>query len=195
MHFWLLRQLFLDCTASSIALLSCIYKRSGKNAGRIFLRAGKGRGKGCACFTNACRCDTMIKQQTAPRNGVFGVANMKNEVFDMPYIAVSTSAILSEQQKDALKAALGERISVIPGKTEAKLMVDIADGHTMYFAGEKRALAYVDVKCFGTTEFAHKKAFTEAAFAAVQQTTGLPQDSIYLTYSEFANWGTMGSMK
>ena len=37
-----LRQLFLDCTASSIALPSCIYKRSGKNAGRFFLRAGKG---------------------------------------------------------------------------------------------------------------------------------------------------------
>ncbi len=113
----------------------------------------------------------------------------------MPYIGVSTSKKLSDEQKDALKAALGEKISVIPGKSEQALMVDIADGHAMYFAGEKRELAFVDVRCFGTTEFANKKAFTEAAFAVVQQTTGLPGDGIYLTYSEFANWGTKGSMK
>lgn len=113
----------------------------------------------------------------------------------MPYIAVNTSKTLSGEQKTALKAALGEKIAVIPGKDESKLMVDISDGHTMYFAGEKRDLAYLDVKCFGTTELTHKKAFTEAAFEAVQQTTGLAQDAIYLTYSEFANWGTLGSMK
>ena len=55
----------------------------------------------------------------------------------MPYIGVSTSKKLSDAQKDAIKSALGEKISVIPGKTEKALMVDIADGHTMYFAGEK----------------------------------------------------------
>ena len=108
----------------------------------------------------------------------------------MPYIGVSTSKKLSDAQKDALKSALGEKISVIPGKTEKALMVDIADGHTMYFAGEKRELAFLDVRCYGSTEFSNQKAFTEAAFAAVQQATGLSEDSIYLTYSEFANWGT-----
>ena len=113
----------------------------------------------------------------------------------MPYIAISTSKILSEEQKDALKSELGRKISVIPGKTEAKLMVDISDGHSMYFAGGKRELAFLDVRCYGSTEFENKKAFTEAAFTAVQQTSGLPQDGIYLSYGEFANWGTLGSMK
>lgn len=113
----------------------------------------------------------------------------------MPYIGINTSKTLSQQQKDALKSALGEKITLIPGKGESKLMIDIADGHTMYFAGEQRELAYLDVKCYGKTEFAHKKAFTEAAFEAVQQAFGLPQDGIYLTYSEFENWGTLGSMK
>ena len=113
----------------------------------------------------------------------------------MPYIAINTSKTLSEAQKDALKSALGEKISVIPGKSEAALMVDIADGHAMYLAGKKRELAFLDVRCFGSTEFANKKAFTEAAFEAVQQATGLPEDGIYLTYSEFANWGTKASMK
>ncbi len=113
----------------------------------------------------------------------------------MPYIAINTSKLLSDTQKEALKTALGEKITVIPGKSESKLMIDISDGHTMYFSGEKRELAYVDVKCYGSTEFASKKAFTEAAFEAVQQTTGLPQDGIYLTYSEFENWGTLSTLK
>lgn len=113
----------------------------------------------------------------------------------MPYIAINTSKSLSDAQKEALKTALGEKIAVIPGKSESKLMIDISDGHTIYFAGEKRDLAYVDVKCYGATEFANKKAFTEAAFVAVQQATGLPQNGIYLTYSEFENWGALGSMK
>lgn len=113
----------------------------------------------------------------------------------MPYIGINASKSLSAPQKDALKTALGAKISLIPGKSESKLMVDISDGRTMYLAGEQRDLAYVDVKCFGSAEFAHKKAFTEAAFEVVQQATGLPQDGIYLTYSEFENWGTQGTMK
>lgn len=113
----------------------------------------------------------------------------------MPYIGVSTSKVLTEAQKDAIKTELGRKIEILPGKTEAKLMIDISDGHSMYFAGEKRELAFLDVRCYGSTEFENKKAFTEAAFDVVQETTGLPEDGIYLSYGEFSTWGTMGSMK
>ena len=64
----------------------------------------------------------------------------------MPYIAINTSKTLSDGQKDALKTALGEKITVIPGKSESKLMIDIADSRAMYFAGEKRDLAFVEVR-------------------------------------------------
>lgn len=113
----------------------------------------------------------------------------------MPYIGVHLSVTATEAQKDALKARLGQNITIIPGKVEDFLMIDISDGHTMYFAGEKRPLAYLDVKCYGTTEFSYKKAFTEAAFAAVRETMGLQDGDIYLTYGEYSNWGTKGTMK
>ena len=113
----------------------------------------------------------------------------------MPYIAVTTSKALSDEQKDELKKAIGQKISLIPGKTEAALMVDISDNHPRYFAGETRKLAYVDVRCYGSTEFESKKALTEALFDAVELHTGLHDDSIYLTYTEFSNWGTRGTMK
>ena len=49
----------------------------------------------------------------------------------MPYIAVTTSKALSDEQKDELKKTIGQKISLIPGKTEAALMVDISDNHTI----------------------------------------------------------------
>ena len=113
----------------------------------------------------------------------------------MPYMAINTSKLLSDAQKYALKTAPGNKIALIPGKGESKLTVDISDGHAVYFAGEKRELVYADVKCSGATEFANKKAFTEAVFEVVQRVTGLPQNGIYLTYGEFENWGAMGSLE
>ena len=50
----------------------------------------------------------------------------------MPYIAVTTSKALSDEQKDELKKTIGQKISLIPGKTEAALMVDISDNHTSW---------------------------------------------------------------
>ena len=63
----------------------------------------------------------------------------------MPYICVNLTKKLTDSQKDAIKAGLGEKIALIPGKSERALMVDIADGRTMYYQGEKRDLAYIDV--------------------------------------------------
>lgn len=111
----------------------------------------------------------------------------------MPYIAVNTSKVLSEQEKDTLKAALGEKISVIPGKAEKTLMVDIADGRSMYFRGDKREAAYLDVKIFGTAAAEDKKAFIEAAFEVMEQ-AGLEKKNVYISFSEFANWGANGTM-
>ena len=111
------------------------------------------------------------------------------------YVKKKYNLLIGDRTAEELKKTIGQKISLIPGKTEAALMVDISDNHTMYFAGEKRKLAYVDVRCYGSTEFENKKALTEALFDAVELHTGLHDDSIYLTYTEFSNWGTRGTMK
>ena len=95
----------------------------------------------------------------------------------------------------SFKAGLAEIIGLIPGKTEAALMLEVDDGLTMYFKGEKRGLAYLDAKFSGDTEFEHKKNFTEAACRLAGQVCGLPQDAVYLTYSVFNEWGTGGTLK
>lgn len=113
----------------------------------------------------------------------------------MPYICVNLTKKLTDSQKDAIKAGLGEKIALIPGKSERALMVDIADGRTMYYQGEKRDLAYIDVRCYKSAAFEDKKCFTEAAFEVVEQVTGLTADDIYLSCGEYDTWGTKGSLK
>lgn len=113
----------------------------------------------------------------------------------MPYIAVNVSGTLTDEQKLAIKTGLGEKISVIPGKIEKALMIDISENHTLFMGGDQRPLAFLDVRCYGETEFQYKKAFTEAAFEVLQSATGLTERDIYLTHTDFANWGTRGTMK
>lgn len=113
----------------------------------------------------------------------------------MPYIRVATSKTLSQEQKEQLKTGFAEIIGLIPGKTEAALMIEIADGHTMFFQGEERELAYLDAKFSGDCDFTYKRNFTEAASMLAQKVCELPQDAVYLTYSVFNEWGTGGTLK
>lgn len=115
---------------------------------------------------------------------------------NMPYIAVNITKTLSVVQRNAIAAGLGAKISLIPGKKESALMVDISEGHTLYMGGVcTEDTAYLDVKIYGITELEHQKAFTEAAFEVIAAATGIDKDAMYLCFSELPHWGTRGTMK
>lgn len=113
----------------------------------------------------------------------------------MPYIGVNVTGTLTEAQKETLKTGFGEKITLIPGKTEKALMVDFSENHTMYFQGDKRALAFVDVRLYKNAAFEDKKRFTEAVFALIHEVTGLPSEDIYLSCGEYDTWGVRGTLK
>jgi phenylpyruvate tautomerase PptA (4-oxalocrotonate tautomerase family) len=75
-------------------------------------------------------------------------------------------------------------------------MIDISDGHALYFAGQKMArCAFVDVRCYKQAPFDDKKAFTEAVFKLLQDVAGLQANEVYVSISELPVWGTKGSLK
>lgn len=112
----------------------------------------------------------------------------------MPYIQVNTSKTLTETQKDALSATLGQKIALIPGKSEAYLMVDISDGHTMYLSGRKGDFAYARIEVFGSAKLADQKKLTEAVFDALQEHIGLAPGQVYATFTEREHWGMQGGL-
>ena len=56
----------------------------------------------------------------------------------MPYMRVSLSKKLTEEQKQSLYAKLGEALRIIPGKEPFMLIAEIEDGRQFYAFGEKQ---------------------------------------------------------
>jgi phenylpyruvate tautomerase PptA (4-oxalocrotonate tautomerase family) len=113
----------------------------------------------------------------------------------MPYIQVNVSQKLSDTQKNALTARLGEVITLIPGKTEAVTMVDISDGRAVYKAGQPIDGGFVDVRLYGAAEKPAKEALTAAVFQAMEQLLGIAPDKLYLNILEMDSWGSGGRLK
>lgn len=111
----------------------------------------------------------------------------------MPYLAVHVERTLTAPEKQSLKAAFGQAITVIHGKKERGLMVEICDGRDLYYGGEKCDAAYIDVKIFGQAELDDQKAFVEAAFAVMQQ-AGFDPKKVYITFSGLPHWGVNGTL-
>ena len=113
----------------------------------------------------------------------------------MPFISVQVAGSLLQEQKDAITISLGKSISLIPGKSEKQLMVDISDGHSLYFGGKPLSTgAYVDVRTFGDSDFESKKALTESIYEMLHNICGIQKNEIYVTFSAFSEWGTRGSL-
>lgn len=113
----------------------------------------------------------------------------------MPYINVNAAPALKENEKEQLKAKIGELITLIPGKSEAVTMVSVNDGCSLYLGG--RALdkgAFIEIRLLGAAKRQDKEALTEAIFKAMKSMFGMPESDIYITIQEFDSWGFGGRL-
>ena len=112
----------------------------------------------------------------------------------MPFINSKVTVKMSEEKKEAVKAKLGEIISLIPGKSENWLMVGFEDSSDLYFQGNQDGpTAFVEVKVYGG---ASPDAFTKLTGEICniyQEELGIPQNRIYVKYEAVENWGWNGS--
>lgn len=114
----------------------------------------------------------------------------------MPFINVSTSATMTDEQKIQLKSRIGASISILATKTEARLMVKIEDACDMYFGGvAKDKIAFVEVRLFRESDFEEKKKFTEEVFKALNEILAIDSDDIFLSITEHFEWGAGGTYK
>ena len=113
----------------------------------------------------------------------------------MPYINVNTSKKLTEEKKNTLKQKLGELIAIIPGKSESVLMIKLNDEECIYYSGIlKDNAAFVDIKIKGSAAFEIKKELTESVFRAFGEQLGIDAADMFITISEFENWGFQGTL-
>ena len=112
----------------------------------------------------------------------------------MPFVNIHVTGTLTEEKKDLLKTRLGELITILPGKQESGLMVDIADNHSMYYQGSKlEKCAFVDVRLYKESPMEEKGKFATALFETLEEITGVPRTRVYLNFLEMNTWGSKGT--
>ena len=107
----------------------------------------------------------------------------------MPYIEIKTNVHVKESVKDELHHMLGEKITLIPGKTERWLMTDVVGDKSMPFAGDTTGCAIVEVALFGKATNEAYDALTAALCESVGEALDIPCDRVYVKYEEVDHWG------
>ena len=93
----------------------------------------------------------------------------------MPFMRVSLSRKLKEEEKQELYGKLSRALAIIPGKEAFMLIADIEDGKDIYCGGKKQEnFCFVDARYYSKIEYHIKKAFAQAVMAAIGEVAGTP---------------------
>ena len=112
----------------------------------------------------------------------------------MPFINLKTTEKITDSIKEELTALLGEAISIIPGKSEKWLMLNLEGECNMAFAGNSTLpTAYLEVKIFGKAGAEDYERLTARLCDIIEDRLAVPQDRTYVKYEEAYIWGWQGS--
>lgn len=112
----------------------------------------------------------------------------------MPFINSKINIKISKEQETEIKNRLGKAITLIPGKSEAWLMVGFEDAYSLYFQGEaSEKIAFIEVKLFGSAQKEAYNQLTAELCNIYNQVLDIPKDKIYVKYEKVSTWGWNGS--
>lgn len=110
----------------------------------------------------------------------------------MPFINLKTNAKIQDNDKNFIKSKLGDLIKILPGKSEAWLMIDLNDNQTMFFKGSDEKCAIVEVKIYGNAPESSLDKFTGEITSLISTKLGIDSSRIYVAYFPTENWGYAG---
>ena len=120
--------------------------------------------------------------------------NFKKESY-MPYIELNYNKTITSSEEKKIKEELGKAISILPGKSEEWLMVEIKDNMKLYFKGDKeKENMMIKVLVYGDTlsESILNKFTAKVSEILINILPGLNKDHIYISYFFTKNWGFNG---
>ena len=111
----------------------------------------------------------------------------------MPFINVKTNTEVSKDKETAIKSALGQAITAIPGKSENWLMVEIEPERKLYFKGSDAPAAMVEVSVFGSPNSSAFSNLTNQICTILNSELSIESARIYVKYEATSDWGWNGS--
>jgi phenylpyruvate tautomerase PptA (4-oxalocrotonate tautomerase family) len=106
-------------------------------------------------------------------------------------IALTTTVDIAGRE-ESLKTALGEAITLLPGKSESHLMISLSGKTPMFFQGEAREAAFLEISCFGKGQPAAYDKMTGRVCEIMHDLLGVSPANTYVKYAETTNWGWNG---
>lgn len=111
----------------------------------------------------------------------------------MPFINVKTNTPVPADREKAIKSALGQAITAVPGKSESWLMVGIEPEKILYFKGDNAPAAMVEVSVFGSADPSAFSKLTGSICSILNEQLSIDKSRIYVKYECTSNWGWNGS--
>lgn len=111
----------------------------------------------------------------------------------MPFISTKTNIEITKEREASIKQKLGKAIELVPGKSEAWLMLSFEDKASMYFKGQAdKSMAFVEVKLFGGASAVAYDKLTAAITKILNEELSIDPAQIYVKYEEVKTWGWNG---
>lgn len=111
----------------------------------------------------------------------------------MPFISTKTNIEISKEREASIKQKLGKAIELVPGKSEAWLMLAFEDKVSMYFKGQAdKPIAFVEVKLFGGANAIAYDKLTAAITKILNEELSIDPAQIFVKYEEVKTWGWNG---
>ena len=111
----------------------------------------------------------------------------------MPFINTKTNVTVSREQEAELVKELGRAITLIPGKSESVLMLNLQDNQRMAFRGTAEGkMAMVEVGLLGKAPAKSLNDFTAECCNILNRILGIPGNGVYISYLEYEHWGYDG---
>ena len=111
----------------------------------------------------------------------------------MPFIRATTNVKIEKKNEIAIKEDFGKAISLVSGKAECYLMIELSGERFMAYQGdEKTPLAMVEVQLLGECDSDELDLLTAAISESLNARLGIPKDRIYVNHSFYEYWGVGG---
>ena len=112
----------------------------------------------------------------------------------MPYINTTATKTISKEQISALTREFGQAIELIPGKTEAWLMLAFNGEAKMAFRGKTDGdFCMVEVELFGKADRKPLNDLTAKICEIIEKILGISGDNVYVKYEAIDTWGYDGA--
>lgn len=111
----------------------------------------------------------------------------------MPFIQTRTNVSINKEKELILKEEFENSITIL-GKNVNWLMLEFVGDCNMYFGGQEKKVAYVDIRLLGSASKEAYDQMTEDITDVLSKELNILPDNIYVSYLEYDNWGWNGTL-